>query len=519
MAEPYEYREDQPLRKMNSITRNLHQMIFRKKVAMYICFDFLIFFLLWGGWIVDTELRTIGDFSFSNSRSFSGDGFWGIDYIVNDSADTELCRENCSRLIFFSLVLFGTLVVIQIISVAVHWYGESKRIRQTLQPINDIALKADAMSKMTFSDAIFQTEIPSDASFQKLEEAIQGLDPEQDRMPSLGDQELQGIEAAMNNLLRRMHESYQQQARFVNDASHELRTPIAVIQGYANMLERWGREDEEVLNESITAITHEADHMHQLVEQLLFLARGDAGRTQLKEEPINPRDMMEEIYEESLMIDEKHKYHFKAPKFMPDVMGDPTLLKQSIRILVDNAAKYTKEGDDIFLSAGRTDSGGLYLQVQDSGIGMAEADVEHMFERFYRSDEAREIKGTGLGLAIAKWIVDRHKGHFEILSRTELGTRIRVVLPKSMLMDAPVDGGSTGKANVSGNSASAKKAEFTKPTGPANATKSVEPERYDASTEYSDSTEFSDPTESYESGEDASDSTTHDQKATSKAGM
>ena len=434
-----ENREDQPLRKMNSITRKLHHMVFRKKVAMYICFDFLIFFLLWGGWIVDTELRVIGDFSFSSSRSFESDGgFWGINYIVQDSKGTELIRENCSRLIFFTLVLFGTLVVIEMISIAVHWYGESKRIRKTLQPINEIALKADAMSRMTFSDAIFQTEIPSDASFQNLEEAIQGLDPEQDRMPSLGDQELQGIEAAMNNLLRRMHESYQQQARFVNDASHELRTPIAVIQGYANMLERWGREDEEVLNESITAITHEADHMHQLVEQLLFLARGDAGRTQLKEEPINPRDMMEEIYEESLMIDEKHKYRFKAPKFMPSIVGDPTLLKQSIRILVDNAAKYTKEGDEIYLSAGRTDSGGLYLQVQDSGIGMAEADVQHMFERFYRSDEARDIKGTGLGLAIAKWIVDRHKGHFEILSRTALGTRIRVVLPQSMLMDAPL---------------------------------------------------------------------------------
>ena len=433
-----ESREDQPLRKMNSITRKLHNMIFRKKLAIYICFDFLIFFVLWFGWILDTELRVTGDFSFFSPRTFeSTGGFWGIEYIVHNEAGAEILRENCSRLIFFSLVLFGSLVVIQTISVAIHWYGESKKIRQTLQPINEIALKADAMSKMTFSDAIFQTEVSSDASFQRLEEAIQDLDPEQDRMPSLGDQELQGIEAAMNNLLRRMHESYQQQARFVNDASHELRTPIAVIQGYANMLERWGREDEEVLNESITAITHEADHMHQLVEQLLFLARGDAGRTQLKEEPINPRDMMEEIYEESLMIDEKHKYHFKAPKFMPEVVGDPTLLKQAVRILVDNAAKYTKEGDDIYLSAGRTDGGGLYLQVQDSGIGMAEADVQHMFERFYRSDEARDIKGTGLGLAIAKWIIDRHKGHFEILSRTELGTRIRVVLPESMLRMTP----------------------------------------------------------------------------------
>ena len=135
------------------------------------------------------------------------------------------------------------------------------------------------------------------------------------------------------------------------------------------------------------------------------------------------------------MIDEKHPYHLKKPGQQITVTGDPMLLKQSIRILIDNAAKYTMEGDDITLSSGLNRDGEPFLQVQDSGIGMAQSDVEHMFERFYRSDEAREIKGTGLGLAIAKWIVDRHSGHFEILSRTELGTRIRMVLPKESIRD------------------------------------------------------------------------------------
>ena len=86
------------------------------------------------------------------------------------------------------------------------------------------------------------------------------------------------------------------------------------------------------------------------------------------------------------------------------------------------------EQDEIILSVGRNEEGKAYLQVQDTGIGMVEADVEHMFERFYRADDARKYKGTGLGLSIAKWIVDKHGGHFEILSRSELGTRIRIVL-------------------------------------------------------------------------------------------
>ena len=420
--------QDQRLHRMSSITRKLHFQLFRKKLGIYIGLDLLITFVLSYGWFLEQELRVIGHIDFDYKRSFMGEGgFWDIYYVVRDG-ETELLRTKYSIALFMMIVIVGSLVVLEILLLLAAWHGETKKIRRTLQPINEIALRADAMSRLSFTDAIYGTEGgTAEESYHRLEEAIRELNPDQESMPSLGDQELQGIEAAMNNLLRRMHESYQQQARFVNDASHELRTPIAVIQGYVKMLDRWGREDPSVLNESITAISHEADHMHQLVEQLLFLARGDAGRTQLKQEPVELTAMMREIYEESLMIDEGHPYRFK-------VTGDPMLLKQSVRILLDNAAKYTKQGDDISLSVGLSENGEPYLQVQDSGVGMAEADVEHMFERFYRADETREIQGTGLGLAIAKWIVDRHKGHFEILSRTELGTRIRVVLPRESII-------------------------------------------------------------------------------------
>ncbi len=260
--------------------------------------------------------------------------------------------------------------------------------------------------------------------------------------------------------LEKQGDAYRQQARFVNDASHELRTPIAVIQGYANMLDRWGKSDEKILDEAITAIRSESDHMNHLVEQLLFLARGDSGRTEVKREPADLIALMREIYEESLMIDEKHTYRFaknvnynvtmsgqvngsaatnnsngsdeSMNKEGIPVMADTALLKQAVRILIDNAAKYTKPGDEILLDCGRCANGNLYLQVQDSGIGMTEVDVQHMFERFYRSDEVRSYQGTGLGLSIAKWIVDKHGGHFETLSRTGLGTRIRIVLPREV---------------------------------------------------------------------------------------
>lgn len=168
--------------------------------------------------------------------------------------------------------------------------------------------------------------------------------------------------------------------------------------------------------------------MQHLVEQLLFLARGDSGKNKLTMTTVSLNEMMQEVFEESLMIDEGHRYRYLTEDGEVSIQADAAMLKQAVRILVDNAAKYTKNGEEILLSAGRTSGGRAYLQVQDAGIGMAEKDVAQMFERFYRADEARRFQGTGLGLSIAKWIIDKHHGHFEVLSRTQLGTRIRVIL-------------------------------------------------------------------------------------------
>lgn len=133
----------------------------------------------------------------------------------------------------------------------------------------DIAQAAERASAQQFDES----------KFRDLEDAIYHINAATpDAKLSIGDTELAGLEAAVNNLMKRMHESYRQQVRFVDDASHELRTPIAVIQGYTNMLDRWGKDDETVLNESIAAIKTESDHMKTLVEQLLFLARGDMGQ-------------------------------------------------------------------------------------------------------------------------------------------------------------------------------------------------------------------------------------------------
>ena len=298
---------------------------------------------------------------------------------------------------------------------------ETLKVRKKLRPLQEFA---DAALRLSDLDG------EAGQRYQKLESAIDMLSPaEDDQKLYTGDAELAGLETAVNKLVGRMRDSYRQQARFVSDASHELRTPIAVIRGYADLLDRWGKTDEKILEESIEAIKSESENMQHLVEQLLFLARGDSGRTPLNVSDFDISDMMKEVWEESSMIDKDHDYRFESGGEIP-AHGDVSLIKQAARILIENASKYTPEGGEIMLKSLEVE-GHPAFSVQDSGIGISEGDIPHIFERFYRADDSRskQTGGSGLGLAIAKWIVERHGGRFEVISRKDIGTRITVILP------------------------------------------------------------------------------------------
>ncbi len=392
-------------RRVTSITRKLHWYMLRGKILRFLGADILLGILLTGGWCLEQEYSVLGNILEGNRRSFervTTEAEPGFDLIYRIVSKEGAPLLSVSCLIPFAVIasVIIALLILQLLGVIFSYYREDRTIRKILAPINEIALKADELSRLSFTED----------KYQVIEDAIEHIHPEQ------------------ANLLLRMRDTMRQQSRFVNDASHELRTPIAVIQGYANMLERWGKTDEKTLDEGISAIRNEADHMNYLVEQLLFLARGDSGRTTLNKQPVMTQDLMREIYEESLMIDEKHRYRLKEGGESSEVAVDPGLMKQAVRILIDNAAKYTPEGEEIILSYGKNEKGSPYLQVQDMGSGINESELPHIFERFFRADEARSSEGTGLGLSIAKWIVDKHGGHFEVLSRKDLGTRIRIVL-------------------------------------------------------------------------------------------
>lgn len=327
------------------------------------------------------------------------------------------------------LRIFGNMFVVLSILELIMLLGSipagAKTIRKMLRPIQELAVTAQNLS----SSGAFTPE-----ELEALAGKLDGINATKldTRIPVGGTQnELKTLASAINGMLDRINESYRSQARFVSDASHELRTPISVIQGYANLLDRWGKNDEKTLQESIDAIKDETENMKGLVEQLLFLARGDNNTMALQIERFELSALATEVLRETQMIDSGHEFDSRlTPVF---INADEGLIKQAMRIVIDNAMKYTPAGKRITISV--IDEGNFArLTVQDEGIGIPSDAVPQIFDRFFRADEsrARATGGSGLGLSIAKWITERHGGHMEVLSREDIGTRISVILPAAV---------------------------------------------------------------------------------------
>ena len=315
--------------------------------------------------------------------------------------------------------LFIALLCVEALLLLSEYGAGRRKAERLLRPLKRMAETAQTLDKT------FDTR-----KYHDLEEAISQINvAAEDTRIETGDRDLKGMEDAINGLLRRTQDAYRQQTRFVSDASHELRTPISVIRGYADMLDRWGKDDEKVRDEAIAAIRKEADSMQRLVEQLLFLARGDSGRQTLEMRRVDLTAIAREICEEMHLVDPNRAFILQdeTPVY---ALGDTGMLKQAARILTENAMRYSAAGEHIILRTFVGQKGESCLSVQDNGIGMRPEDVPHIFERFYRSDRARTREGgTGLGLAIAKWIADAHNAYFDVITREGVGTRITLCLP------------------------------------------------------------------------------------------
>lgn len=320
-------------------------------------------------------------------------------------------------------VIMQVMLLWQLLSLISGLFKNISIIRKVLRPIQELTNAANRLGNVSAM---------SPEELQKLATRLGEIDDAHldARIPVDGTQrELKDLAQAINAMLDRINQSYRAQMRFVSDASHELRTPISVIQGYANLLNRWGKDDPETMQEAIDAITQEAQSMKELVEQLLFLARGDNDSLVVEPEVFDLTAVAGQVMKDSQVIDQTHPMEvlWENPVY---VNCDPGLIKQAIRILVDNAIKYTPDGGAI-RTAVETRDGTARLSVTDEGIGISPEALPHIFDRFFRADESRtrQTGGSGLGLSIAKWIVERHNGWIEVVSRQNAGTRITIVLP------------------------------------------------------------------------------------------
>ena len=230
------------------------------------------------------------------------------------------------------------------------------------------------------------------------------------------------LQKAFKNMLIRLKEQSQLQIDFVNNASHELKTPIFVIKGYVDMLNEWGKDDKEVLDEGLIVLKKEIQNMQELTEKLLFLAKSK--NLVVEKNNINLDNALKEVIDNLSFAYPKQKINYTSSEIF--IESDIALLKLLFKNLVENAIKYGKDNPiNIELKKEKK----VKVIIEDFGVGISEKALPHIFERFYREDEARnrEIKSYGLGLSIVKEIIALLNIDIQIESQLGKGTKITLL--------------------------------------------------------------------------------------------
>ena len=258
-------------------------------------------------------------------------------------------------------------------------------------------------------------------------------DPQsQIRLPEMKSKdEFSDLAEVFNDMMDRMQKFIEQQQQFVEDVSHELRTPVAIIEGHLKLLNRWGKDDPEILEESLEASLQEIIRMKSLVQEMLDLSRLEQVEFQHK----NDISMAKEVTHQTF-----NNFQILYPDFtfiLDDALFSERKVKiyrhhfeQLLIIILDNAVKYSRDRKEIHMSVASTRDQ-LEIAIQDFGEGISEEDLAQIFNRFYRVDKARSRHkgGNGLGLSIAKELVESYGGKILAESAVGVGTIFRIFLP------------------------------------------------------------------------------------------
>jgi signal transduction histidine kinase len=245
--------------------------------------------------------------------------------------------------------------------------------------------------------------------------------------------ELSRLTTTLNAMLGRLESSFFALRRFTADASHELKTPLTVLRaGIERAITHPDATDDvlEVLEETLV----EVNRMTELVDSLLMLARTDEGRTGLHKEPVDLREILGEMAETASILEEGSSVSVsvEVPAEPKMVLVDRSRIRQLLMNLLTNAIKFNQRDGRVTVET-ETENGDLVIRVSDTGVGMSGAELEHVYQRFWRADPARsrtgQRPGAGLGLAICKWIAEAHGGSIDAKSKRGKGTTMTVRLP------------------------------------------------------------------------------------------
>ncbi|HEY47985.1 MAG: hypothetical protein AMJ88_08715 [Anaerolineae bacterium SM23_ 63] len=252
------------------------------------------------------------------------------------------------------------------------------------------------------------------------------------RLPLGGPDEVRSLAATFNEMVRRVQASHQAQRDFVANVSHELKTPLTSIQGFAQAILDGTAQKAEEQQRAAQVIYEESNRLRRLVEDLLDLARIDAGQVSFERRPLDLAALLEGIVERLVVgaVEEGVRIENRLPE-LPTLIGDGDRMAQVFTNLIDNAVKHTNKGASVILQ-GEIEGGWVSIHVDDSGPGIPPDELSRIFERFYRLDKARtggRERGVGLGLAISREIVQAHGGRLVAQSVLDRGSRFTVQLP------------------------------------------------------------------------------------------
>ena len=300
--------------------------------------------------------------------------------------------------------LLASPLVLLLASAGGYWMS-----RRALEPVDQIARTAEEIGAQNLSE----------------------------RLPVRGSgDELDRLSATLNSMFARLEAAFRRITQFTADASHELRTPVAIIRTTAEVTRSKPRSAEEYAK-ALDGILTESERTSRLIEDLMLLARADAGVDSMAREPINLAECLRDACAEVQVLAEYKKICVEAGELKEStVSGDEQAIRRLFLILLDNAIKYTGSGGKVQVNLSLGAAAGkrtAVIEVRDTGIGIAAEDIPHIFERFYRAakDRSRTTGGAGLGLSIARWITERHGGEIEAESTAGTGSTFRVRLPLS----------------------------------------------------------------------------------------